>query len=227
MNIMIKILTTLLFLFYGASIMATPLHEKKLFTQVEHPEFIINKFLSENSIAGLDGEFAIRSPIKATIYVTLKENTIWMTTTLENTSSTEWFISNDVSRVIVKDTTDPTLRDNYDLNGSRPRDTPDDGRSDRRAITDADYQLFLPKEIITYQFGIPVEQFYKDWYRKNAYIQFASNSIPPSLEKRLQELRQDKRFFDAVVSSNKVRIYCYDYDKSRNQYLCEIDNNYS
>lgn len=206
--------------------MATPIQEERVFTQVRHPELIISKFLSEKNISDREDKYLIRSPIHANVHVVLQKNTLQVTTTLQNTSDTEWFMSNYNNEVRVTNIEDHTSSQFYKLNGSNSDDKPDDGRSERIAITDSSYKLFLPGETVTYQFSIAAKEFCERWYRKNVYILFASNDMPPSIINRLRELRPDKRFFDTVINSNEVRVYCYGYDQRKDQYLFDIDNDY-
>lgn len=225
-----KIYITAIFaLFIGVNTMAqpitTPIRESLRFDQVNHPEHAVQLIPDLPTLSVFDGSRQIidkQSPLQTRLMVGFVQNTFAIHVTITNPYDYEWFLNTRDGFYFVDERGSVIL----EVHSEPPSELPD-GMQARVAITDESFRLIRPGETLTFGTAIPAQWLYQNFKGQNVVGSFGANGIPPSIFQRLNEIYSAERSFDVLLTTNRIRIRCIGYDRSKDLYQCDFDSDYN
>ena len=193
----------------------------KNFTEAENRQYFISTIPDLTDVIEPLGEvsFTKKSPLKAILYAEQNGNQIELQLTIQNPLDNQWFYKKHDRGDLFKfrDDKNAFLRITYPprIGGGVPVDPVN-------VLTDDEYALIEPHEMLTFNFSIPAQLFFANYKRQDIYVYYNNYGLPPSLSELFGQ-NSDGFRYRVLMFSNQVKVRCYDYNEAQDRYYCDVE----
>jgi len=207
-----KILTILVF-----TLLTGELAMAKDFTQVQNQQYLIATIPTLTNLREPSGVlFTKKSPLKALLYANQNGNQIEFQLTLQNPLDAQWFYKKHDREYFV------FINEQGEAFNWYPPARTEPGFESVSAMTDDEYSLIEPHEMLTFDFSIPAKFFFTHYKNRNIFISYIDSNLPPSLENSFNTNENEKGYM-VVLLSNQIKVRCYDYNEAQDRYYCDVE----